>query len=145
VLIGARVGPGQVAHIAPQLAGSVLERQVPFAVFLQKFVLQAVPQTPAAQTACAFAGGLVGHATHVPFPPVPHRVMLLFGWQVPVTRSPQRWVPAAHMDISQTDALLHVVPVGQAVQETLSTVPQVASASSRTQTLLHMWKPFAQV
>jgi hypothetical protein len=122
----------------------MFERQVPFAVFLQKFASQVVPQTPAVQTACAFAGGLVGHATHVPLP-VPHSVTLLFGWQVPVTRSPQRWVPAAHMDISQTDALLHVVPVGQAVQETLSMVPQVASASSRTQTLLHMWRPAAHV
>jgi hypothetical protein len=138
------VGPGQVVQAAPQLVARTFERQVPFAVFLQKLVSQAVPHAPLVQTGCAFgSGGLAGHAVQVPFP-LPHSKMLSLASQVPVVNGPHRWVPAAHMDSSHTPALLQVMPAAHGAQAP-STVPQKASESLRTQTPLHAWRPAAQV
>jgi len=107
------------------------------ALVLQKAVSHVVAHAPFVQTAwelVVVAG--IGQATQVPSP-LPHRVVLVLGWQVPVVVLPQRCVPAAHIEISQTPALLQVRPAPHGLHAP-STVPQVASASFSTQTFPHM-------
>jgi hypothetical protein len=92
-----------------------------------------------AQTAMALTIDGIGQVLHIAG--VPHCVRLSFGKQdVPV---PGQVCEPAPQSVPQTPAALQVAvaPPGQGVHDTLSTVPQVATAELATHAPLQRWKP----
>ena len=83
------VGAGQAVQFGPQLVARVLLTHAAVGLVRQKLVLQAEPQAPLVHTAWVLAPAGVGQETQFPSP-LPHIVVLVLGWQVPVVTVPQR-------------------------------------------------------
>lgn len=94
---------------------------------------QAIAQALFVHTRCALAIDGIGHVAHVAGP---QRSTSLSAKQP--TRAVHMCIPVPH-EVPQTpaDEQVAALPPGQAEHETLSTVPQVATAESETHCPLH--------